>query len=168
MKRKVKEVYQKRVTPLMKTHLNGKNLFQALNTWAISVIRYSAAFLDWTKEETKELDRWTRKQLIAGRALHPKSNVMRIYIKRRYGGRGLISVEECCAAELRSIDFYLVNSEEELLKLVARLEKLDEGKIDGKKDYNNRIEQERMDQLRRMKLNGQFGRDTDDKKSGKS
>ena len=45
----------------MKTHLNGKNLFQALNTWAISVIRYSAAFLDWTKEETKELDCWTRK-----------------------------------------------------------------------------------------------------------
>ena len=77
-------------------------------------------------------------------------------------------MEECCAAELRSIDFYLVNSEEELLKLVARLEKLDKGKIDGKKDYNNRIEQERMDQLRRMKLNGQFGRDTDDKKSGKS
>ena len=122
MKRKVKEVYQKRVKLLMKSHLNGKNLFQALNTWAISVIRYSAAFLDWTKEETKELDRWTRKQLIAGRALHSQSNMMRIYIKRRYGGRGLISVEECCAAELRSIDFYLVNSEEELLKVVARLE----------------------------------------------
>ena len=152
----------------MKTRLNGKNLFQALNTRVISVIRYSGAFLDWTKEETKELDRWTRKQLIAGRALHSQSNMMRIYIKRRYGGRGLISVEECCSAELRSIYFYLVNSEEELLKLVARLEKLDKGKIDGKKDYNNRIEQERMDQLRRMKLNGQFGRDTDDKKSGKS
>ena len=145
MKRKVKEVYQKRVTLLMKTHLNGKNLFQALNTWAISVIRYSAAFLDWTKEETKELDRWTRKQLIAGRALHPKSNVMRIYIKRRYEGRGLISVEEFCAAELRSIDFYLVNSEEELLKVVARLEKLEKDKIRGKKDYSSRIEQEKMD-----------------------
>ena len=74
MKRKVKEVYQKRITLLMKTHLNGKNLFLALNTWAISVIRYSAAFLDWSKEETKELDRWTRKQLIAGKALHLKSN----------------------------------------------------------------------------------------------
>ena len=82
MKRKVKEVYQKSVKLLMKTHLNGKNLFQALNTLSISVIRYSAAFLDWTKEETKELDCWTRKRLIAGRALHPKSNVMRIYIKR--------------------------------------------------------------------------------------
>ena len=107
MKRKVKQVYQKRVTLLMKTHFNGKNLFQALNNWAIHVIRYSAAFLDWTKEETKELDYWTRKQLIAGRDLHPKTNVMRIYIKRRYGGRGLISVEECCAAESRSIDFIL-------------------------------------------------------------
>ena len=84
IKMKVKEVYQKRVTLLMKTHLNGKNLFQALNTWAISVIRYSAAFLDWTKEETKELGCWTKKQLIAGRALHPKSNVMRVYIKRWY------------------------------------------------------------------------------------
>ena len=84
MKRKVKEVYQKRTTLLIKTHLNRKNLFLTLNTWAISVIRYSAAFLDWTNEETKELDRWTRTQLSAGRALHPKSNVMRIYIKRRY------------------------------------------------------------------------------------
>ena len=86
MKRKVKEVYQKRITLLMKTHLNGKNLFLALNTWALYVIRYGAAFLDWMKEEAIERDHWTRKELIAGRALHPKLNVMRICIKRRYGG----------------------------------------------------------------------------------
>ena len=48
-KRKVKNVYQKGTTLLMKPHLNGKNLFLALSTWAISV-------LEWTKEETKELD----------------------------------------------------------------------------------------------------------------
>ena len=46
---------------------------------------------------------------------------MRIYIKRMYEGRGLISVEECCAAELRSIDYYLANSEEELLKVVTKI-----------------------------------------------
>ena len=56
MKRKVREVYQERVKLLMKTHLDGKNLFQALNTWAMSETRYSAALLDWMKEETKELD----------------------------------------------------------------------------------------------------------------
>ena len=140
MKRKVKQVYQKRVTLLIKTHFNGKNMFQALNSWAIYVIRYSTAFLDWTKEEIKEFDCWTRKQLIGGRYLHPKTNVMRIYIKSRYGGRGLISMEECCAAKLRSIDFYLANSEEELLKVLARLEKLEKDKTEGKKDWNNRIE----------------------------
>ena len=99
MKRKVKEVYQERLTLLMKTHVSGKNLFLALNTWAISAIRHSAVFLGWTNKEAKELERWTRKQLIVGQALHPKSNVMRIYIKRRYGGRGLISEEERCAGE---------------------------------------------------------------------
>ena len=46
-----------------------------------------------------------------------------------HGGRGLISVEECCAAELRSIGFYLPNSEEELLKVAARLEKIRKDKL---------------------------------------
>ena len=118
--------------------------------------------MDWTKKETKELDCWTRKQLIVGRAIHPKSNGMRIYIKCMNGQQGLVSVKECCAAELRSIDFYLLNSEEDLLKAVARLEKLDEDKIEGKKDYNNKIEKGKMDQLRCVKLHGQSGRDTDE------
>ena len=92
----------------------------------------------------------------------------RNYIKRGYGGRGVISVEKYCAAKLRSIDFYLENSEEELLKVVARLEKLIEDKTKSKKDCNNRIEQEKINQLRSMKQHGQFGRDTDNKKSRKS
>ena len=46
---------------------------------------------------------------------------------------------------------------------MARLEKLGKDKIESKKNYNNRIEQEKMDQLRSMKLHGQFGRDTDNK-----
>ena len=49
---------------------------------------------------------------------------MRIFIEHRYEGQGVISVEKFFAPELRSIDFYLANSEEELLKVVARLEKL--------------------------------------------
>ena len=39
VKRKVDEVSQKRIILFMKTDLNGKNLFLAINTWAISVIR---------------------------------------------------------------------------------------------------------------------------------
>ena len=70
--------------------------------------------------------------------------MMRIYIKRMYKGRGLISVEKWCAAELRSIDFYLDNSEEELLKVVARSEKLEKEEIESKKDYNNRIQKKKL------------------------
>ena len=90
---------------------------------------------------------------------------MRIYIKRSYGGRGLINVKECCAAELRSLDFYLANSEQGLLKLVTRLEKLGKDKIESKNNYNSKIEREKINELRSMKLHGQFGRDTDNKKS---
>ena len=51
----------------------------------------------------------------------------------------MVSVEKFCAADSRSIDFYLANSEEELLKVMARLEKLAKDKVEDKKDYNNRI-----------------------------
>ena len=61
-----------------------------------------------------------------------------------------------------------MNSEDELLKVVARLEKLEKEEIEVKKCYNNRIEQEKMDQLRSIKLHGQSGTDTVDKKSAKS
>ena len=61
-----------------------------------------------------------------------------------------------------------MNSKKNLLKVVARLEKLEKDKIESKNDYINRIEQEKMDQLRSMKLHGQFGRDIDNKQSEKS
>ena len=71
-------------------------------------------------------------------------------------------------SRVKKYRFLSLNSEEEWRKVVARLEKLAKDKIEGKKDYKNRVEQEKSDQLRSMKLHGQFGRDTDDKKSGKS
>ena len=54
-------------------------------------------------------------------------------------------MEEWYAAELRTIDFYVKNSEEELLKVVARSEKLEKDEIESKKGYNKRIEQEKID-----------------------
>ena len=135
MKRKVRKVYQERLTLLI------KNLLLAVNTWTVSVIRYSAAFLDWTKEETKEVDRWTEKRIVGVRGLHTKSNVMKIYIKNQYEQRVLISVEECYAEELISIDNYFANNDEMLLKVVERVQKLDKDEIELKNDYKKRIKQ---------------------------
>ena len=47
----------------MKSKLNGGNVIKGINTWAVSILRYSAAFIDWNKEELKEFDRKTRKYI---------------------------------------------------------------------------------------------------------
>ena len=46
MKVKVKKEYHRRVRKVLETNLNNRNIFKAINTWAISVLMYSAtAFL---------------------------------------------------------------------------------------------------------------------------
>ena len=52
-----KEMNPKRITLLMKTRFNGKNGFLSLKACLISAVRYNAAFLHWTIEDAKELDR---------------------------------------------------------------------------------------------------------------
>ena len=54
------------------------------------------------------------------RALHSKSDVDRLYIKRKGGGRNLMSVE-CCSREENSLGFYLANSAENLIFLQSIL-----------------------------------------------
>ena len=51
MKEKVKTEYYRRVRKILETKLNGGNIIAGLNTCAISLLRYSAAFLDWTGAE---------------------------------------------------------------------------------------------------------------------
>ena len=63
MKERVGNEYKRRVRKLLETKLNGQNVINAINTWAISLLRYSAAFLGWAKEEVQHLDRKTRKLL---------------------------------------------------------------------------------------------------------
>ena len=51
---------------------------------------------------------------------------------------------------------------------MSKLKEWGKDKTGIKKDFSNKIEQGKIVQLRSMKLHGQFERDTDDKKSGKS
>ena len=47
MKDKVKKEYYRRVRKVLETKLDSGNVFKAINSWAVSVVRYSAAFLRW-------------------------------------------------------------------------------------------------------------------------
>ena len=109
MKERVGNDYKQRVRKFLETKLNGQNVINAINTWAISLLRYSAAFLGWTKEEVQHLDRKTRKLLTMHGGLHQKSNVDRLYIPRKEGGRGLLNVEDVINLAVIGLERYVCN-----------------------------------------------------------
>ena len=49
---------------------------------------------------------------------HPRDYVARLYVSKKHGGRGLISVEDCINQARLSMKSYVQSSEEELLKAV--------------------------------------------------
>ena len=72
MKEKVKAKYLRRFCKIFKTKLNGGNKIKGINTWAVSLLRYSAAFIDWNYTKLTQLNRRTRKLMTMYNALHPK------------------------------------------------------------------------------------------------
>ena len=72
MKLNVSKKYIKKLRKVLKLKLNGGNLVSGVNTWAVSLLRYLAAFVSWRKSELQAIDRKTRKLLTIYGALHPK------------------------------------------------------------------------------------------------
>ena len=72
---------------VIKTKLNGKNKITAINASPVAVFRYEAGILQWKESELKDVDMKSRKIMTMHRALHPKSDVDRLYVKRKEGGR---------------------------------------------------------------------------------
>ena len=118
MKLKVSKEYLRRLKKVLKSKLNGENLGQEVNTWAVSLLRYSAAFTSWRKCELRAIDRKTRKLFTIYGGLHPMSDVDRFYIPRKDGGRGLIAIEDCVELAVRSLELYVHGSEEKLIIII--------------------------------------------------
>ena len=59
--------------------MNVRNLVQGVNTWAVSLLGYSAAFINCRKCELQAIDRKTRKFITIYEGLHPKSDVDRLH-----------------------------------------------------------------------------------------
>ena len=78
MKLNVSKEYIRRLRKVLKSKLNGGDLVHGVNTWAVSLLRYSAAFVSWRKSELEAIDRKTRKLFTIYGALHPKSRCRRI------------------------------------------------------------------------------------------
>ena len=124
MKSNVSKEYIRRIRQVLKSKLNGGNLVHGVNTWAVSLLRYSAAFVSWRKSELQAIDRKTKKLFTIYGALHPKSDVDRLYIPTKEGGRGLISTEDCVEKAIRGLEVYVHGSEERLIQ-AAKEDKMD-------------------------------------------
>ena len=84
MKIKVTAGYKRRLRPILKSKLNGKNKIQAINTWAVALLRYGAGIINSKVDELKKMGRTTRKTLTMYGALHPKSDIDQLYLKRKH------------------------------------------------------------------------------------
>ena len=111
MKEKIRKEYARCVRQVLKSKLNGVNTFSAKNSRAVAVVRYSAGVGHWRKDKLQEIDRKTRKLLTIYRIYHPQSDKDRLYVKRKKGGMGFISVEDVVNIEINSLRTYVDNSE---------------------------------------------------------
>ena len=155
----VKEIITKecirRGRKILRSNLQGGITIIAINLRAVAVIRYGAGIIKWTKEELRNNDRRTRKLTNMNRALHPKADVDRLYMKRAEGGRGMISVEDCVDMETNSLYHYVEYGNERLLMAVKDEKILGEGAA-KKETYDKRKRQ-----YNEKALHGQFERTTE-------
>ena len=76
--------------------------------FAVPVIHYSAALLDWSLTELNQLDIKFQKLLSMNGAHHLKGDVDCLYLPRNLGGRGFLSVFDIVECERRSLSSYLL------------------------------------------------------------
>ena len=108
MKDKFRNEYFRRAKLILKSELNGKNKIMALNTWAVSILKYGAGIIKWNKNEQQEMDRKTRKCMTMNNVLHPRSDVAWLYVSWKNGGRGLIGCEKSLKSEEDGLGWYVI------------------------------------------------------------
>ena len=143
--------------PGVKSKLNGGNLVQGVNTWAMSLLRHSTAFISWRKCELQALDRKTRKLFTIYGELHPKPDVDRLYIPRKDGGGGLIAIEDCVELAIRGLEVHVHGSEERLIQ-AARGDKLDG--LEAASVLKKAKKEKRLQDSDEKALHGQYLRQT--------
>ena len=93
----------RRVKKVLKSQLHGRHCIQAINTWAVPLVRYGAGILSWKTAENRALDAKTHKLMRIHGAQHPQSDGHRLYVSRRQGGRGLLNIEDVVKREENAI-----------------------------------------------------------------
>ena len=163
VREKATNEYKKRVRKVLESNLTARNTVQALNGFALPILRYSFGVCEWRSKDLAQVDRKTRKILTATGFHHPKSSLHNLYLHRRMGGRGLISAKDCHRQECTNLGKYIrTNPNKD--PLVDIIKKDQERRKLGllaytrqpKKGTRQEIDQGHFDNLRKKPLHGQW------------
>ena len=127
----------------------------------LPIMRYGFRVIKWSLTELKIIDRKTRKLLHEHQFNHHKSNTHRLYLPRNLGGRGLIGVFDFHRQECTALANYISKSgADSLVKITRDIESTKNGVmsylIQPKVGNVKMIEDEHLDELKKMKLHGQY------------
>ncbi|GIX61456.1 reverse transcriptase domain containing protein [Babesia caballi] len=105
------EEIKKRVNMLLDTDLSAKNLFRAVNQYALTVPNYYIGVVPMEPYQFARLDRMVRTQLYEKGAHKHCANISRLYLPRKELGRGLHNLE--FRAEMMLLNLWLTLSADE-------------------------------------------------------
>ena len=114
----------------------------AHNTFAIPTITATVGILEWSIKEINDTDIKTRKILTMTGSLHPNSDVNKLYINRKEGGRGLKSVQILFVSRVVALRQHLtqIASRSNILKFVYKSEQNNILRIDSELLINTNLE----------------------------
>ena len=81
IKSRLEKEYVRRLRKILKSKLNSGNLVMAINTWAVSLVKYRSGVIEWTQQKLENTDRRTRKMMHLYSAMHPRADVDRLYVQ---------------------------------------------------------------------------------------
>ena len=105
------------------------------------------------------MGRTTRKTLTMYEALHPKSDIDRLYFEQKHGGRGLISIKTCVRSEENNLGLYVRESNEMLLKGVKKVGIVKTENLMEKEDFKKNSQNEFKNKWHEKRMYGQFVRE---------
>jgi len=158
------------------TELSANNKIQAIGSLAVPVLRYSFGIVNWHQGELQKLDRKTRKLLTIHGRHHPKTDVHRLYVPKKQGGRGLMQLEAAHAVEITKLAEYVDRKEEDPLIQVVRthqhntdsvvLQRARCLKTEVQKEtrkMKDSMAEKTKERWQRKRMHGQFPRNLDEK-----
>ena len=139
---------------ILQTQLNSGNKVKAINIFAIPIMHYSAALLEWLSTELNQLDVKFGKLLSMNGAHHLKVDVNRLYLPRHLGGRRFVSLLDVVKCEKQSLSYYLHGATQSVLCCARDI--LQIPFIGGANNYVTKACQQWLLQWKSKALHGEF------------